>query len=54
VERVEKACRADVFPRNPDLRIVPAGLGDRGGAIGAALMAAESLAPVKAGRKASR
>jgi glucokinase len=40
VERVEEACRADVFPRNPDLRIVPAALGDRGGSMGAALMAA--------------
>ena len=40
VQRVEQACRADVFPRNPDLRIVPAMLGDRGGSIGAALMAA--------------
>jgi hypothetical protein len=31
-----------VFPRNPELRIVPAALGDRGGSIGAALMAADS------------
>jgi len=43
VKRVEEACRADVFPRNPDLRIVPAALGDRGGSMGAALMAAERL-----------
>lgn len=41
VERVEQACRADVFPRNPDLKIIPAALGDRGGSMGAALMAAE-------------
>ena len=34
VKRVEEACRADVFPRNPDLRIVPAALGDRGGSMG--------------------
>jgi glucokinase len=47
IARVDQACRADVFPRNPDLRIVPSGLGDRGGAIGAALMAAESPATAK-------
>jgi glucokinase len=44
IERVEQACRADVFPRNPELRIVPAGLGDRGGSIGAALLAIERIA----------
>jgi len=43
VERVEQACQADVFPRNPELRIVPAALGDRGGSMGAALMAAERI-----------
>lgn len=43
VQRVDQACRADVFPRNPDLRIVPAALGDSGGSIGAALMAAERI-----------
>jgi len=43
VARVEETCRADVFPRNPELRIVPAALGDRGGSIGAALMAADRL-----------
>jgi glucokinase len=43
VKRVEEACLADVFPRNPDLRIVPAALGDRGGSMGAALMAAERM-----------
>jgi glucokinase len=41
VQRVDQACRADVFPRNPELRIVPAALGDRGGSIGAALLAAD-------------
>jgi glucokinase len=43
VARVEEACRADVFPRNPELRIVPAALGDRGGSIGAALMATDHI-----------
>jgi predicted NBD/HSP70 family sugar kinase len=43
VERVEQACLADVFPRNPGLRIIPAALGDRGGSMGAALMAAERI-----------
>ncbi len=43
VARVEEACLADVFPRNPELRIVPAALGDRGGSIGAALMAADRI-----------
>jgi glucokinase len=47
VERVEEACRTDVFPRNPDLRIVPAALGDRGGSMGAALMAAERISAAK-------
>jgi len=50
VARIDQACRADVFPRNPDLRIVAAALGDRGGAIGAALMAAETLTPLRAGK----
>lgn len=43
VKRVEEACLADVFPRNPDLRIIPAALGDRGGSMGAALIAAERI-----------
>jgi glucokinase len=43
VRRVEQACVTDVFPRNPELRIVPAALGDRGGSIGAALMAADRI-----------
>ena len=46
VERVEEACRADLFPLRPDLRIVPAALGDRGGSMGAALMAAERFGEV--------
>jgi glucokinase len=47
VERVEEACRADVFPRNPELRVVPAALGDRGGSMGAALMAADRMSAGK-------
>lgn len=43
VKRVEEACLADVFPRNPELRIIPAALGDRGGSMGAALIAAERI-----------
>jgi glucokinase len=43
VDRVEQACLVDVFPPNPDLRIVPAALGDRAGAIGAAFLAAERI-----------
>ena len=43
VERVEEACLAEVFPRSPDLRVVPAALGDQGGSIGAALLAAERI-----------
>ena len=50
VARVEQACLADVFPRNPDLRIVPAVLGDRGGSIGAALMAAGHIGVATVGK----
>jgi glucokinase len=50
VERVQQACLADVFPRNPELRIVPAALGDRGGSMGAALMAAERIGAFNAER----
>ena len=50
VARVEQACLADVFPRNPDLRIVPAALGDRGGSIGAALMAAGHIGVATVGK----
>jgi glucokinase len=41
VERVEEAVRKELFPVNPALRVVPAELGDRGGAIGAAVVAAD-------------
>lgn len=41
VSRVETAVRAELFPKSPGLRVVPGDLGDRGGAIGAALVAAE-------------
>lgn len=41
VSRVEQAVKVELFPKNPALRVVPGELGDRGGAIGAALMAAE-------------
>jgi glucokinase len=40
VSRVEQAVLADVFPKRPGLSVVPAVLGDRGGAIGAALVGA--------------
>ena len=40
VSRIEQAVLADVFPKRPGLRVVPADLGDRGGAIGAALVGA--------------
>ena len=39
VARVEEATARELFPKNPQLRVVPGELGDRGGAIGAALMA---------------
>jgi glucokinase len=41
VARVEQAVKGELFPKNPTLRVVPGELGDRGGAIGAALVAAE-------------
>jgi glucokinase len=41
VSRVEQAVKGELFPKNPSLRVVPGELGDRGGAIGAALVAAE-------------
>jgi glucokinase len=40
VSRVDQATKAELFPKNPILRVVPGELGDRGGAIGAALVAA--------------
>jgi glucokinase len=48
VSRIEQAVLTDVFPKRPGLRVVPAVLGDRGGAIGAALVGAslhESAGP---------
>lgn len=41
VSRVEQAVKSELFPKNPALRVVSAELGDQGGAIGAALVAAE-------------
>jgi glucokinase len=41
VERVDQAVRTELFPVNPALRVVPAELGDKGGAIGAAVVAAD-------------
>jgi len=41
VARVEAAVKVELFPKNPTLRILPGELGDRGGAIGAALVATE-------------
>jgi glucokinase len=43
VARVEAAVRDELFPPNPRLRVVPGELGDRGGALGAALLAAERV-----------
>jgi glucokinase len=40
VSRIEQVVLTDVFPKRPGLRVVPALLGDRGGAIGAALVGA--------------
>ena len=45
VARVEQKVRSELFPKNPALRVVPGMLGDQGGAIGAALVAAERTAP---------
>jgi glucokinase len=43
VGRVEQAARSRVYRDNP-ARVVPTALGDRGGAVGAALFAAEAVA----------
>jgi glucokinase len=43
VERVEQAVQRELFPANPALMVVPGELGDRGGAIGAAVMAADRV-----------
>jgi glucokinase len=39
VGRVEQAVRSELFPGGSPVRVVPAALGDRSGAIGAALLA---------------
>jgi glucokinase len=44
VEQVEQAVQHELFPVNPGLRVVPGELGDRGGAIGAAVVAADRAA----------
>jgi glucokinase len=49
VSRVEQAVLTDVFPKRPGLRVVPGALGDRGGAIGAALVAASLHDPEATG-----
>ena len=41
VGRIEQAVRSELFVSRSALRVVPAELGDRGGAIGAALVAAD-------------
>jgi glucokinase len=41
VGRIEQATRSRLFAEGSALRVVPGELGDRGGATGAALMAAE-------------
>ena len=43
VGRVEQAVERELFPVNPGLRVVPGELGDRGGAIGAAVVAADRV-----------
>ena len=43
VGRVEQAARSKLFGDGSPLRVVPAELGDRGGAMGAALVAAEKI-----------
>jgi glucokinase len=43
VGRIEQAVRSELFAESSTLRVVPAELGDRGGAVGAALLA-EALA----------
>jgi glucokinase len=44
VGRIEQAARSRSFTSSSPLRVIPAELGDRGGALGAALVAAESAA----------
>ena len=42
VSRVERAARHELFIEEAELRVIPAALGDQGGAMGAALVAAET------------
>ena len=42
VGRVEQAAREQIFAHGSPARVVPAALGDQSGALGAALMAADS------------
>jgi glucokinase len=44
VGRVEQAVRSELFAASSTLRVIPAELGDRGGAIGAALIATDARA----------
>jgi glucokinase len=44
VGRIEQAARSELFAENSTLRVIPAELGDQGGALGAALLAADELA----------
>jgi glucokinase len=41
VGRIEQAARSRLFGEGSPLRVIPGELGDRGGAMGAALMAAD-------------
>ncbi|HZN15032.1 MAG TPA: ROK family protein [Acidimicrobiales bacterium] len=43
VGRVEQAARSQLFAESSTLRVIPAELGDQGGAIGAALLAADKF-----------
>jgi glucokinase len=49
VARVEQAVLSELFPKREGLAVVPAALGDRGGAIGAALVGAELVASGRTG-----
>ncbi|MBV8387093.1 MAG: ROK family protein, partial [Acidimicrobiia bacterium] len=42
VGRIEQAAREQIFAHGSPARVVPAALGDQSGALGAALMAADS------------
>jgi glucokinase len=43
VGRMEQAVRSELFAQGSPLRVIPAALGDQGGAVGAALLAAHAL-----------